>query len=153
MNFYIALLRYAQRALDLAASCNALLSFLYFHKFFGRYFDIYVFKYRYKTLVSVKLHYGTKNFLFTYLVFKKTHCTRETALDLPKIVKYAFHYNENCLFGNFIHYFWRYTNSNFVHFKVASSKCMYIIMVDRGRINIMQKFFQNFKVYCYIHYP
>ena len=58
--------------------------FSIFHKFLDRYFDRYVFKYRYKTLVSVKLHYGTKNFLFTNLDFKKTYCTWETKGNVPQ---------------------------------------------------------------------
>ena len=40
--------------------------FFIFQKNFGRYFDRYVFKCRYKTLVSVKLHYGTI-FFFVYV--------------------------------------------------------------------------------------
>ena len=42
-----------------------------FHNFFCRYFDRYVFKYRYKILVSVKLHYGTKTFFIYVSGFKK----------------------------------------------------------------------------------
>ena len=45
--------------------------FSIFHKFLDRYFDRYVFKYRYKTLVSVKLHYGTKNFFDYVSGFRK----------------------------------------------------------------------------------
>ena len=56
-------------------------------------------------------------------------------LDLQKIVKYSLDYNGDYLFENFIHYFWRHSTSNFVHFS-----SMYIVMVDRDRINFMQKF-------------
>ena len=52
-------------------------------------------------------------------------------LDSQKIVKYASDYILDCLFENFI--------NNFVRF---SSKCMYIVMVDRDRISVMQKFFK-----------
>ena len=62
-------------------------------------------------------------------------------LDLQKIVKCALDYNGNCLFENFV--------SNFVHF---SSRCIYIVMVDRDRINVMQKFFKILKCIV-IYYP
>ena len=91
-------------------------------------------------MVSVKLHYGTK-FFFVYVSrFQKDLLCVGNCAGFTEIVKYAFHYNGDCLFENFIHYFWRHTSSNFVHF---SSKSMYIIMVERGRINIMQKFFKT----------
>ena len=59
---------------------------------------------------------------------------KQYELDLQKIVKYTFHYNGDCLFENFIHYFWRHTISNFVH---LNSKCIYISMEDRDRINVI----------------
>ena len=69
--------------------------------------------------------------------------------DLQKIVNYALDYNGNCFFENFIHEFWKHTISKFVDF---SSKCMYIVMVDRERINAMQKYFKILK-YVAIYYP
>ena len=74
--------------------------------------------------------------------FSKRLIVRGKLRLIYEIVKYAFHYNDDCLFEKLIHYFWRHTISNFAHF---SSKCIYIIMVERGRINIMQKFFKILK--------
>ena len=62
-------------------------------------------------------------------------------LDLQKTVKYALNYNGNYLFENFV--------SNFVHF---ASRCMYIVMVDGDRINVIQTFFKILK-YIVIYYP
>ena len=65
---------------------------------------------------------------------------------------YALHYNGNFLFENFIHCFWRNTITNFVHF---TSKGMYIVMVDRDRINVLQKFFKILKfivIYIILNY-
>ena len=114
--------------------------FFIFHKFFGRYFDrdmylnIDIKPWFQQSFITVQ------NVFFVYLSrFQKDLLCVGNCAGFTEIVKYAFHYNGDCLFENFIHYFWRHTISNFVHF---SSKSMYIIMVERGRINIMQKFFK-----------
>ena len=58
---------------------------------------------------------------------------RNTMSWIQKIVKHVFHYNGNCLFEKLINCFWKHTISKFAHF---SSKCIYIIMVFKCRINV-----------------
>ena len=45
--------------------------FLIFHKFFGKPFDRYVFKYRYEILVSVKLQLWYKKVFYLRIWFSK----------------------------------------------------------------------------------
>ena len=62
--------------------------FLIFHKFFGRYFDRYVFKHRYKILVSVKLQLRYKKVFYLCIWFSKGLTARGKAQN-TKYGKFA----------------------------------------------------------------
>ena len=77
-------------------------------------------------ILLIQTYFEPKKGAYLYTIVNENNLKK---IDSQKIVKYALDYNGNCLFENLI--------GNFVHF---SSKCMYIIMVDRNRINFVQKF-------------